>query len=101
MRDEPAEIPTAKRAREIRQAVALKVRQLRQEHGYSQEALAEACLVSRSLISRIEQGRHEPRLSTLLAIADTLGVAPGEFLDAVAQARSDTRLYTPINADVS
>jgi transcriptional regulator with XRE-family HTH domain len=98
MNDDRAEIPAAKRAREIRIAVAVKVRETRQQRGYSQETLAEACLVSRSLISRIEQGRHEPRLSTLLVIADALGVAPGEFLNAVAAAVGRSADPGPLNA---
>jgi transcriptional regulator with XRE-family HTH domain len=78
------EIPTAKWAREIRITVAATVRQLREQRGYSQESLAATCLLSRSVIARLEQGRHEPRLSTLLLIAEALEVPPSAFVDALA-----------------
>lgn len=83
---EREEIPASKRARDIRAAIAVTVRRLREERGYSQEALAEACLVSRSLISRIEQGRNEPRLSTLLAVVDALEVTPAQLFEMLGPA---------------
>jgi transcriptional regulator with XRE-family HTH domain len=80
------EIPAAKKARQVRLSLAANVRVLRQQQGYSQEDLATACQMSRSVISRIEGGQHEPRVSTLLALSAALGVNPAAFLDGLQQA---------------
>ncbi|HYM54999.1 MAG TPA: helix-turn-helix transcriptional regulator [Solirubrobacteraceae bacterium] len=52
------------------------VRRLRTAHGrgISQEQLAGLTGLHRTEIGRIEQGRVEPRLTTLLILADGLGV---------------------------
>jgi transcriptional regulator with XRE-family HTH domain len=82
-RDE--EIPVAGRARQVRSLLAANIRALRQDRGYSQEDLATASEMSRSVISRIERGEHEPRVSTLLALSAALGVMPAEFLNGLQQ----------------
>jgi transcriptional regulator with XRE-family HTH domain len=73
-------MPTAERAREIRSRIGAIVKTHREAKGYSQEELATRCLLSRSVISRIESGHHEPRISTLLVLADVLGVPAATFL---------------------
>lgn len=60
--------------------------------GMSQEQLAEAAKVSRATIIQLESGSGDPRLSTLAAIANALGISPVFFwighdeLDAIANA---------------
>lgn len=76
-------MPTAERAREIRSSIGTKVKALREAEGYSQEVLATRSLLSRSVVSRIESGHHEPRISTLLLLADVLGVPAATFLDGL------------------
>jgi ribosome-binding protein aMBF1 (putative translation factor) len=76
-------MPTAERAREIRARIGTIVKTLREAKGYSQEVLATRSLLSRSVISRIESGHHEPRISTLLALADVLGVPAATFLEGL------------------
>jgi DNA-binding XRE family transcriptional regulator len=77
------EIPAAKRARRVRLSIAANVRVLRQERGYSQEDLAAACDMTRSAISRLERGEHEPRVSTLLTLSAALGVDPAALLNGL------------------
>ena len=62
--------------------VAARIRELRQEKGWSQERLAEVAGMSRDGLSRIERGdRPAPRLETIASIAAALGVALPDFLD--------------------
>jgi transcriptional regulator with XRE-family HTH domain len=75
------EIPSATRAYELRMRIAANVRTQRERLGYSQERLADECLMSRTVISRIERGEHEPRVSTLIALAEALDVAPSTLID--------------------
>ena len=42
----------------------------------SQEALADLCSMHRTEIQRLESGKREPRLSTIVKIADGLNVDP-------------------------
>jgi ribosome-binding protein aMBF1 (putative translation factor) len=71
------------RVREVRATLALNVRSLREVSGCSQADLASACELSRDVISRVERGQHEPRVSTLLLIADALGVTLPALLDGL------------------
>jgi transcriptional regulator with XRE-family HTH domain len=50
---------------------------------YSQERLAEATHLHRTAVGRIEQGLTEPRLSTLLILADGLNVGVDELLEGL------------------
>jgi transcriptional regulator with XRE-family HTH domain len=55
----------------------------RQRCGYSQEDLAERAGMSRDGVNKIEAGTRSPRLGTLLALADSLGVDPCELLEGL------------------
>ena len=61
-------------------SLAANARALRIKRGYSQETLATAAELPRSVISRLERGQHEPRLSTLIAISDALDVTLAALL---------------------
>ena len=74
--DEPRHDPRASSA-----AFGRRVRQLRNERGLSQDALARATDVHSTMIGRLERGAREPRLSTILRVAAGLEVQPGELLD--------------------
>jgi len=50
----------------------------------SQEQLSYATRLHRTEIGRIEQGMVEPRLTTLVILADGLGVPIGELLEGLA-----------------
>jgi transcriptional regulator with XRE-family HTH domain len=47
---------------------------------FSQEALAKAAGLHRTHIGLLEKGRREPRLGTILRLADALGIEAGELV---------------------
>ena len=55
------------------------IRQLREEHGISQEAFALKCGIDRSHYGGMERGERNPSLTTVYKIADTLRVRPSEI----------------------
>lgn len=57
------------------------IRQIRNERGLSQEALADACELDRTYISGIERGTRNPSLTNILKIAEALEVRPAELFD--------------------
>ncbi len=78
----------------------LVVREIREELGLSQEALAMHSGLDRTFISLLERGRRQPSLSTILFLAFSLDVPPclliskvqerlpEEFMDHLQQTRS-------------
>jgi putative transcriptional regulator len=56
-----------------------KVREHREERGFSQEGLARELGVSRQTIVNIERGVSEPRVLLALALAAVLGVAVSDL----------------------
>jgi transcriptional regulator with XRE-family HTH domain len=48
------------------------------------EELAEKCGLTPNYIGSVENGRRDPSLSTVLALAKGLGVSPGELLGGLA-----------------
>ncbi len=47
----------------------------------TQEVLAEKAVISQKQLSKIENDEVEPRFSTILRLADALGIEPERFLD--------------------
>ncbi len=72
------------RARDAQRKFAENLRALRTRAGFSQERLAFACNLHRTEISLLERGAREPRLSTLVRLAEGLGVPPAALLDGIA-----------------
>jgi transcriptional regulator with XRE-family HTH domain len=64
-------------------AFGQRVRELRDREGLTQDRLAKLSGMQSSAVGRFERGKHDPRLSTVLAIAQGLGVSPGELLDTL------------------
>jgi len=60
------------------------VRERRLVIGVSQEQLANAALVERSHMGKIERGEHMPNLVLILRIAAALKLKPGLLVDEVA-----------------
>ena len=56
-----------------RHAVGLRIRQLRESAGLTQEALAKAAGIGRVTLVRIEKGEQSPRYETLVSLAQALG----------------------------
>lgn len=60
-----------------------KIRKLRKEKGWSQEAFADKCGIQRAHMSLIERGRQNLTLATLETICQNLGVTMSEALKGV------------------
>jgi len=55
------------------------LRRVRRERDLSQEALADMAQLARNHVSEIERGRRDPGLSTIVQLADALGIGIGEL----------------------
>jgi transcriptional regulator with XRE-family HTH domain len=61
-------------------ALARNVRRLRESHGLSLAALADRCGVAKTTLFKIESGRSNPTLETLLALGEFFSVPIAELL---------------------
>ena len=64
---------------EIRDRFAVNLRRARKAKGVSQEELAGSCDLHRTEVSLLERGGREPRLGTLVKLAEALDVAPQDL----------------------
>lgn len=60
-----------------------RVRQLRKDRGFSQEAFALECELDRTYISGIERGQRNVSLRNLGRLADALGIGLSELMDGL------------------
>ena len=65
----------------VEQCPMLRIRQLRERKGVSLRELARRAGVGVATLSRIESGEANPRMSTLLQLADALGVFVGHLFE--------------------
>lgn len=65
----------------LRRRFGLRVKELRQALGLSQEAFADLCGFARSYMSRVERGAANPSLDAIEVLADALGVAVSALFD--------------------
>jgi transcriptional regulator with XRE-family HTH domain len=66
----------------LSKVISRRLKALREAAGLSQQEVAMRADLSLSLVAKMEQGKKaDPRASTLLALAQALGVRPGEILD--------------------
>lgn len=79
--DERGTVRLDKDAEAASSAFGLRLKALREEHGISQDKLADETDIHPTAIGRMERGKREPRLTTILKLARGLGVKPGELLD--------------------
>jgi transcriptional regulator with XRE-family HTH domain len=68
-------------------AFGQRLRALRAERGISQDVLAERTGIHATAIGRLERGTREPRLKTILRLADGLRTQPGRLLDHLGERR--------------
>jgi transcriptional regulator with XRE-family HTH domain len=61
--------------------VAKRVRTERGRRGLTQEQLAARARLSRGFLARLETGRHDPALTTLVKLARALRVPVGRLLE--------------------
>lgn len=59
----------------------LKLREVRQRKFLTQQQLADKIGTSKANISKLETGQQAPRPSTVLRLAEALGVEPEELID--------------------
>lgn len=69
------------------------LRRIRRERDLSQDALADRAGLARNHVSEIERGTRDPRLTTLIQLADGLGIALSELI-----ARFDEERGLPASA---
>ena len=79
-----------------------RIRQLREERGLTQEAVATGLDISRSSVAQIESGRRNILASELLALSELFGLSCEEILDprvepkvVFSQSRSSTKNKAP------
>jgi len=63
-------------------AIGKKIRNLREEKGFDQRSFAFECAISRTQLHMIENGKTNPRLSSLYKIANQLGITVSDLLNA-------------------
>ena len=81
-------------------AFAANLRAAREATPYSQETLGRAARMHRTEVSQIERAQTEPRLLTILILADALGVSPGSLLDELPIPRERrSPAYAPRETD--
>lgn len=61
------------------------LRRYRDAAGLSQQELADRVGISKSYISSLELGYRAPNLNLLVKIAQSLGVVPGELVNAMLE----------------
>lgn len=74
-------------SREIDEQSAFAVAKLRLNAGLSQAVLAKLMGTQQPAIARLEKGETEPNLSTMLKLAEALGVTPQVVMSAFISAK--------------
>ena len=67
-------------AAEGRKGLGIRIRELREEAGLTQEELAVAAGIGRVTLVRVERGEQSPRFETLAAVAKALGRGVSELV---------------------
>ncbi len=66
---------------DLKQEFGRKLKEIREDRGYTQEGLAEAVESTRDTIRNIETGRHGPRFGLFEKILKALEAHPRDFFD--------------------
>lgn len=66
---------------ELKKELGKRIVELREQKGWSQSDLARACNKDRQAIEKLENGKVNPTLYTLLEIAKVLEVSLSELVD--------------------
>jgi transcriptional regulator with XRE-family HTH domain len=64
----------------IHERFTMRLKQLRKKRGITQAVLAQKTQLSLGYVARMEQGRHDPPLSTLAKLSKALKVTVGELV---------------------
>jgi transcriptional regulator with XRE-family HTH domain len=65
--------------RSVKSRFGDRLRQLRDERGYSQEALAERAGLHRNYVGGVERGERNVALENIVKLAKALSVKPGDL----------------------
>lgn len=65
--------------RSVKSRFGSRLRQLREERGYSQEKLAERAKLHRNYIGGVERGERNVALENIVKLAKALSVRPGDL----------------------
>ncbi len=65
--------------RSVKARFGSRLRQLRDERGYSQEALAERAGLHRNYVGGVERGERNVALENIVKLAKALSVKPGDL----------------------
>ena len=68
---------------DLKKAIAKVIKKLRNEHGHSQQALADYCNMERVYISKLERGISMPSMETIFRIAEVLEMKPNELVEQI------------------
>lgn len=69
----------AAQLKKIRKSFGIRVRELRKDQGYSQEAFADECGLHRTYIGAIERGERNVSIDNIARIAGALRIGMGEL----------------------
>lgn len=67
----------------IRKAFGKRLRQLRQEQGYSQESFADAVGLHRTYVGAIERGEQNVAIDNIAKLAKTLRISIAKLFDGI------------------
>ena len=65
--------------RSVKSRFGVRLRQLRDERGYSQEELAERAGLHRNYVGGVERGERNVALENIVKLAKALSVKPGDL----------------------
>ncbi|MBY9068241.1 helix-turn-helix transcriptional regulator [Hyphomonas sp. WL0036] len=68
---------------DIRKKFGKRLRQLREERGWSQEEFADRAGLHRTYVSAVERGVRNPTLSVLSRLADALAVTLSDLVETI------------------
>ena len=77
-------------------AFANALRALRNSQQITQESLAEVADFRASYISMLESGARQPTITTIIALEQALGVAPGELVRRTVAGMKVRRIALPL-----
>jgi len=68
---------------DLKKVFAKVLKEIRLEHGLSQQALADYCDLERVYISKLERGISMPSIETIFRIAEVLKMGPEELVERI------------------
>jgi transcriptional regulator with XRE-family HTH domain len=71
--------------RELQVVLGKRIRDLRQNKGFSQESFADHCGLHRTYMGAIERGEHNLTIQTAITIARGLGITVSKLLSGIDQ----------------